>query len=236
MPPTTRFVSDGADQDEEREHEGEDEEQEGRHRVEDGGGEIAPEVPDGEKGRKGEGDEDHKVQHPLRDDDGDGVPDGEPGTREPVNPDGLAADLTGGDRACKEGEELGDRHAPERHGVAEPAAENPDPGRSAEDCPGAEPDGEDDGGDADLAEIGPRLRGEGRREEGRESRAADHKREHDPAPALHTHSPPHRTLIPVGITAGRCRSSRLHLWPGRGRKRGGSRREGRSVRCIAERA
>ncbi|KAF5028050.1 hypothetical protein DSECCO2_663110 [anaerobic digester metagenome] len=56
-------------------------------------------MPDGEQGREGESDNYGKVKHPLRDDDGNGIPDGKPGTREPVDSDRFAADLTGRDRA-----------------------------------------------------------------------------------------------------------------------------------------
>jgi hypothetical protein len=89
-------------------------------------------MPDSKQRCEGEGGNDHEVEHPLRDDDGDGVPDGEPGTREAVDPDGFAADLAGGDGTREEREEQGERESRERHGVAEAPAEDPEPHHPAE--------------------------------------------------------------------------------------------------------
>ncbi len=204
-----------ADQDDEREEEDEDEEEEGRHRVENGCGKVAPEVPESKKRCEGEGDEDREVEHPLHDDDDDGVPDGEPGSREPVDPNRLAAHLPGGDRPGKEREELDGCEAPERHGVAETTAKDPDPRYPAEDRCGPEPESEEEGGDADLPEVSPCLGGEGHREKPHESRAADEERERDPAPAPHDRLSPHGMLV-LCRTTGVDTAHHDYIFPRRG--------------------
>ncbi len=120
------------DQDDEQEDKDQDQNQEGRDRVEDGGGEVPPEVPEGEECCGGEGEEDHEVQDPLHDNDGGGVTDGEPGERETVDPDRFPAYLAGGDGTREEREEQGERESRERHGVAEAPAEDPEPHHPAE--------------------------------------------------------------------------------------------------------